>query len=172
MMVSLILGVIIMEGMIIYFRNKKSVTIIAVIFILLTLLQPSFAVFYPIIIYECASITLYSLVPMHMLVAMIAYIGSLGYSPVSKETELLFVFMLVSLAMGMKNYRENQMKDKIHNLQDEQSYLKQKNKQNQDELARKQDYEIHAATLTERNRIAREIHDHVGHMLSRSILQL
>ena len=32
--------------------------------------------------------------------------------------------------------------------------------------------DIHAATLKERNRIAREIHDHVGHMLSRSILQL
>ena len=34
-----------------------------------------------------------------------------------------------------------------------------------------QDYEIHVATLKERNRIAREIHDNVGHMLSRSILQ-
>ena len=36
----------------------------------------------------------------------------------------------------------------------------------------KQDYEIHLATLQERNRIAREIHDNVGHMLSRSILQM
>lgn len=34
----------------------------------------------------------------------------------------------------------------------------------------KQDYEIYAATLKERNRIAREIHDNVGHLLSRSIL--
>lgn len=36
----------------------------------------------------------------------------------------------------------------------------------------KQDYEIHLATLQERNRIAREIHDNVGHMLSRAILQM
>ena len=36
----------------------------------------------------------------------------------------------------------------------------------------KQDYEIYLATLRERNRIAREIHDNVGHMLSRSILQM
>jgi signal transduction histidine kinase len=36
----------------------------------------------------------------------------------------------------------------------------------------KQDYEIYLATLRERNRIAREIHDNVGHMLSRSILQI
>ena len=34
-----------------------------------------------------------------------------------------------------------------------------------------QDNEVHVATLKERNRIAREIHDNVGHMLTRSILQ-
>lgn len=37
-------------------------------------------------------------------------------------------------------------------------------------MQEKQDYEIYAATLRERNRIAREIHDNVGHLLSRSIL--
>ena len=38
------------------------------------------------------------------------------------------------------------------------------------ELTAQQDAEIEAATLQERNRIAREIHDNVGHMLSRAIL--
>lgn len=38
-------------------------------------------------------------------------------------------------------------------------------------LAQVQDNEIHLATLKERNRIAREIHDNVGHMLTRSLLQ-
>ena len=37
-------------------------------------------------------------------------------------------------------------------------------------LRENQDYEIYTATLQERNRIAREIHDNVGHLLSRSIL--
>ncbi|MBO5071184.1 MAG: sensor histidine kinase [Roseburia sp.] len=46
--------------------------------------------------------------------------------------------------------------------------LREKNKS----LMEKQDYEIYLATLKERNRIAREIHDNVGHMLSRSILQV
>lgn len=45
--------------------------------------------------------------------------------------------------------------------------LQQKNRN----LAEKQNHEIHIATLKERNRIAREIHDNVGHMLSRSLLQ-
>ena len=44
--------------------------------------------------------------------------------------------------------------------------LSEKNKA----LLEKQDYETYAATLRERNRIAREIHDNVGHVLSRSIL--
>jgi signal transduction histidine kinase len=46
--------------------------------------------------------------------------------------------------------------------------LRQKNR----ELIEKRDYEIRLATLNERGRIAREIHDHVGHLLSRSILQV
>lgn len=39
------------------------------------------------------------------------------------------------------------------------------------QLLEKQDYEVRLATLNERNRIAREIHDQVGHLLSRSLLQ-
>lgn len=38
-------------------------------------------------------------------------------------------------------------------------------------LAQAQDSEIHLAALKERSRIAREIHDNVGHMLTRSLLQ-
>lgn len=44
--------------------------------------------------------------------------------------------------------------------------LKEKNRT----ILENQDYEIYTATLRERNRIAREIHDNVGHLLSRSIL--
>lgn len=39
-------------------------------------------------------------------------------------------------------------------------------------LLQEQDAAIYTATLQERNRIAREIHDNVGHLLTRSILQM
>lgn len=39
-------------------------------------------------------------------------------------------------------------------------------------LRENQDNEVRLATLSERNRIAREIHDNVGHLLSRSLLQV
>lgn len=41
-----------------------------------------------------------------------------------------------------------------------------------EQLIESQNDQIYIATLKERNRIAREIHDNVGHMLSRSILQV
>ncbi|RAU96408.1 two-component sensor histidine kinase [Paenibacillus sp. YN15] len=46
--------------------------------------------------------------------------------------------------------------------------LKRQNK----ELMEKQDDRISLATLNERNRIAREIHDNVGHLLSSALLQM
>jgi signal transduction histidine kinase len=39
-------------------------------------------------------------------------------------------------------------------------------------LLQNQDYEINLATLNERNRISRELHDSIGHMLSRALLQV
>ena len=39
-------------------------------------------------------------------------------------------------------------------------------------LCERRDHEIRIAVLTERNRIAREINDNVGHMLSRTLLQM
>ncbi len=54
------------------------------------------------------------------------------------------------------------------NLKDYNTNLNLKNR----ELIERQDYEVTNATLNERNRIAREIHDSVGHTLSSSILQI
>lgn len=53
-------------------------------------------------------------------------------------------------------------------LKQQSDMLKKRNR----ELMEKQDYEITNATLNERNRIAREIHDTVGHLLSSSLLQI
>ena len=64
------------------------------------------------------------------------------------------------------------LEEKLRRTQDDSKerslLLSQKNKA----LQEKQDYEIYNATLKERNRIAREIHDNVGHVLSRSILMV
>ena len=61
--------------------------------------------------------------------------------------------------------------DTLRNLRDEVTEKNMQLKSTNEAIARAQDSEIHIATLKERNRIAREIHDNVGHMLTRSLLQ-
>ena len=61
---------------------------------------------------------------------------------------------------------------RLHSLEDDLSdkviALREKNR----ELEDASDYETRAATLAERTRIAREIHDNVGHLLTRLVLQV
>lgn len=83
-------------------------------------------------------------------------------------------FTLAGVAAAVLLQRRTEAMEKL-----EQEYKKSRDdskeltlmleKKNQN-LLEKQDTEIYMATLKERNRIAREIHDNVGHMLSRAIL--
>ncbi len=82
---------------------------------------------------------------------------------------------VVAALLVIMRYRTD-IADKIH-----QSYIKQRDDYDDADTAHKyamsrilkeQDNEINVAILAERNRIAREIHDNVGHLLSSSILQL
>lgn len=68
-------------------------------------------------------------------------------------------------AVQIAAYRE-ELLSSIDAGREKSLLMEEKNKA----LREKQDYEIYTATLRERNRIAREIHDNVGHLLSRSIL--
>ena len=70
--------------------------------------------------------------------------------------------------------RVSKLEENINNLTALRDEVTEKNLQLSQQnmrLAEAQDNEIHLATLRERNRIAREIHDNVGHMLTRSLLQ-
>ncbi len=82
---------------------------------------------------------------------------------------LLFAAVLaVTMSTDDKKYNKMYFENrKIKDDSEERTLLlAEKNKA----LQEKQNYEIYAATLRERNRIAREIHDNVGHLLSRTIL--
>ena len=87
---------------------------------------------------------------------------------------LIFVFLFAALAFYMKyctlNYTKEIAKNK--NLRDSTKEITTLFEHKNKELMDKQDYEVNLATLNERNRIARDIHDSVGHLLSSSILQI
>ena len=89
------------------------------------------------------------------------------------EKEMLIVAGLAAAVLLYgRTRRLNELEQKYKRARDDSRELTlMLEKKNQD-LLEKQDTEVYLATLKERNRIAREIHDNVGHMLSRAILMV
>lgn len=84
----------------------------------------------------------------------------------------LLLFLGISLVLRLRTVTLTTMRGRYRTLRDStKEFSLQLERKNKD-LMEKQDYEIRLATLNERNRIAREIHDNVGHLLSSSILQV
>lgn len=137
---------------------------------LITLIFPQGVFFFPLLAYDYFSAVLFSSGRLWALMPL----GILFFLPASKYSSFVIYYLLMGICLGgilwyrsasyeklSQNYKKVRDDGIEHNL-----LLKEKNKT----LIEKQNYEIYAATLKERNRIAREIHDHVGHMLSRAIL--
>lgn len=95
-----------------------------------------------------------------------------GFINQPRELVVSSFAMIISFLAAYKTSIIEEQTRKIIKLRDDGKentlLLENKNKVLKD----KQDKDIHIAVLDERNRIAREIHDNVGHLLSRSILQI
>ena len=99
------------------------------------------------------------------------FTGASGNVNLSHGQLYLFIFgILLSLVLKLKEEAYEELEQEYRKTRDDSKernlLLQEKNRS----LIEKQDYEIYTATLQERNRIAREIHDNVGHLLSRCIL--
>ncbi|GAB6108984.1 histidine kinase [Fusibacter bizertensis] len=90
------------------------------------------------------------------------------------QSKIFLAFVLTIMAILLKGQCLANLKlkkDLTNNSDTMRELTLHLNEQNRLLIAH-QDDEIHVATLNERNRIAREIHDHVGHQLSRVLLQI
>ena len=90
-----------------------------------------------------------------------------------KQLQLLILLagLFIAAVFYLRVFRLEEQIGFLRSMRDE---VAEKNHELDDrnrELAVAQDNEVRIATLRERNRIAREIHDNVGHMLTRSLLQ-
>ena len=139
-----------------------------VIFGFSSLWIPDLLLFFPLLLYQTLSAGLFPLA-----VVEFPFWGLLAFR-FHKFPEFLCLAVIFGFILAFflwyhtrqyeiltRNFRQSRDDSEEHAL-----LLSEKNKA----LLEKQDYEIYAATLRERNRIAREIHDNVGHVLSRSIL--
>lgn len=150
----------------IYFSNKKIVGGILAVYLVLCIVEPAFTYFLPLVFYDSAIFGLYW-----------GGAGVLLLYPAREmygvwEVGLWTVTAMLSVIMAVKTKRLETLKTDMIHLRDTSTELNLLMTQRNRELMEKQDSEVHVATLRERNRIAREIHDNVGHMLSRSILQI
>ena len=85
---------------------------------------------------------------------------------------LALVFCALAALLALRTVQEEAARRSLHVVRDD---LREKVLTLQDtnaQLLQAQDHELRAAALAERTRIAREIHDGVGHLLTRLLLQV
>jgi len=174
-MVYILTGLI-LTGVTGYLGEVKKQTIEKWIYVLLPLgvmLLPEFAPFVGLTLY--AGIYKYLGDRKYLVILSIFSVVPTIYSGivVPDASALIWALMLfLAFYMAWKSHVLKKQNEEMKHIRDDaaehNAMLAEKNKY----LTTNQEKEIHIATLSERNRIAREIHDNVGHLLSRSILQL
>lgn len=145
-----------------FFDNRIVSIILNIMYFMFNLIYPEFTAFIPVMVYNCICRKNYYLASVYIL-PFLKYVLKMPYL---LPVQSLGIYMAVRI-LKMENQYMKFLKVQERSMQLE-SMLKRKKA----EMSKNQDYEIRMATVNERNRIAREIHDNVGHMLSRSILQV
>lgn len=150
-----------------YFHMGKIRIFLIIIFFIASLMNSDFNYFIPLIIYEFIGSKM-QIALIILLIPMLLFYENYGLL-VAVSIWIICAFALLckyrTLACINLKLNINSLGDSARELSDQ---LKKQNK----ELVNKIDLDISLATLKERNRIAREIHDNVGHQLSSSILQI
>lgn len=146
-------------------QSKKISRILLYTYAIMSFFYPALLYFLPMLFPEIGQKKEYPCI------ALIAV--SLFYN-IGTDNIARILFLLLGCAIGLfLQYliqRYEALDAKHRKMRDDSTELNLLLKQRNRSLLEKQDYEIHNATLQERNRIAREIHDNVGHLLSRCIL--
>ena len=151
-----------------FLEEDRTYTAGCLVFFTAAVFVPAIRYFYPAVCYGLFRRRLY--IPAAIAIVLYLILNLVYRQP---ETLLvcldLFGFAVCFLLASISRERDS-LQDTLRRTMDDSTerdlLLTEKNRT----LMEKQDYEIYTATLRERNRIAREIHDNVGHLLSRSIL--
>lgn len=83
----------------------------------------------------------------------------------------LMLLLLLALLLWYKDMAHARLEERYFAAADESSLQRMTKQQELRSLQRDSEAQVKLAVAQERNRIARDIHDHVGHVLSRGILQ-
>ena len=144
-------------------------------YIMVAVFVPSFVPFAPLALYDIARRVRREHVWVALgagaifVCALVAYAhaGALPTRALLLTAILSVAATLLSLRTAQLEREQERMRRTRDELQERALALEARNR----DLADRQDYEVELATLAERARIAREIHDNVGHQLTRASLQ-
>lgn len=149
-----------------YAERPRFSAIVGSLYIILCIFFPPFLCAMPIILYDMLISELFPLIAVSA--------GVFLWSALSFH--LLQPFHIILCVSSLLLAHRTASFDKLYkdyiNTVDSSTEVNRHLKENNLRLTERKNYEVHLATLNERNRIAREIHDNVGHLLSRSILQI
>ncbi len=156
---------------------KYILEVLSIMYIVGSFFIPTLVYYLPTIVYDIIATTpltytkIYKNFKISTYILLIRYIIYLTTCSINN----FFILTISIIIAGYISYINNSYIDiynkyiKFTDNTKEQNLLKA---QNYRILQENQDAAIYMATLKERNRIAREIHDNVGHLLTRSILQV
>ena len=148
-------------------KSRAVQYIISSAYIICCFAHPVFALYLPLTAYDISRRRLYPLIA--------PALAALIYCTAEENMWLLVkvpAFVVVAVLVEKLSSRSGRLGRELIVTRDSaveySNALMEKNQR----LLEAQDNEVHLAKLKERNRIAREIHDNVGHMLTRTILQM
>ena len=149
-----------------YFGSQRFTAVSSAVYFAASIANSAFCPFVSLFCFDLASVKLKAL-------ALFAIVPILAQSTLRKPTDTAFLLLLAVLA-ALSQYCCEKIAFLIgenKRIRDDSAEFNRMLAEKNRNLIEKQNYEIYLVTLKERNRIAREIHDNVGHILSRSLLQ-
>lgn len=160
-------------------RKKAATYSLCVVYLVMFFIIPTQTLYYlPVIIFEITVISLHieKKLPVFdkSLIPSIAGLIVVALCALSYKEHALFIVLisLLALYLAYASLLINGLWLKVMGQADDRRQLEELMEKRAADYQDKQDYEVHLATLKERNRIAREIHDNVGHLLSRALIMM
>lgn len=146
---------------------KQIRLIIALLFVGSSIFLPEMLLFLPLICLDLFAAD-YPLAAFACILPVAFHLNDLS------ATVLLQLTLLIILAWLIYYRSETTaaLREKTQVMRDDIQEKSMQMKSKEQSLMERQDYEVNLARMSERNRIAREIHDSLGHQLSRAIIQL
>ena len=166
-MIIPVLIVIIISALNSYFEKRTFIISGMITYTVAAMFIPDLIYFIPLMGYDCFREKYASVICLIFLPLIANYRNIPGNA-------LIILFALTFIAYIIKYHTNHLEKLRVEyiNLRDDMVEFSRTLEEKNTELMEKQDYEVNMATLNERNRIAREIHDSVGHVMSSAILQV